>query len=446
MNKPINNRLLTIITAVVVAIAGVMVVIYYSITSGQEPIELATNPNNITNNNEMDYDGDDSLTADDMLGGTFNQYPDRGEMVGKEELWYSLKEADGSEIDGEGTKSSSSVNRQYGSLISSINAKSDELKGNSGHSGNSNDDLNDALNDALNGVNVEKPSTPQLGNNGNNGNTSNNGNNSNSGTSDDNTNQEEPNSGNGSGISGSVSVEATDGNGVTTSSSNGKFNIYNYVDKDTRVLSGTSVENKVFKELDALNKKFVVVVNNTSELKSIIDSITNEYENKLLIDSLNYGQVSKESSNHFLFEINYLLTDSQMEELQKYASSVSDTIKDYKGKKKIEHISKLITQLGNYSESGANIYSPYSLYKDGYGVCQAYTSLAKILLDTIGIENGIATGSIDGVPHTWNIAKYDGEWYHFDFTLTDTKSNSSKYLFIKESNITSDRIVDNIIK
>lgn len=51
----------------------------------------------------------------------------------------------------------------------------------------------------------------------------------------------------------------------------------------------------------------------------------------------------------------------------------------------------------------------------GKGVCNAYTSAYKMLLDAAGIENYV----VSGAGHSWNAAKIDGVWCHIDVTWDD---------------------------
>ena len=48
------------------------------------------------------------------------------------------------------------------------------------------------------------------------------------------------------------------------------------------------------------------------------------------------------------------------------------------------------------------------------GVCQAFTLLAKGVLDKLGIENDTVTSN--NLDHIWNRVKLGGNWYHIDFT------------------------------
>ncbi len=53
-------------------------------------------------------------------------------------------------------------------------------------------------------------------------------------------------------------------------------------------------------------------------------------------------------------------------------------------------------------------------------VCEGYSVAFKYLLDMIGIDNLVVTGSVPGGGrHTWNIAKIDSKYYYFELTWQD---------------------------
>ncbi len=57
----------------------------------------------------------------------------------------------------------------------------------------------------------------------------------------------------------------------------------------------------------------------------------------------------------------------------------------------------------------------------GWGVCESYTDVAKLILNELGIEN--ITVSSDNLNHIWNMVKVDEEWYNIDFTWADPIAN-----------------------
>ncbi len=64
---------------------------------------------------------------------------------------------------------------------------------------------------------------------------------------------------------------------------------------------------------------------------------------------------------------------------------------------------------------------------------EAYAMLFSIIMDELGYENTIITGTIKSnkEPHLWNLVKYQGNWYHVDSRIGDVNhANKDKY-FLK---------------
>ena len=60
-----------------------------------------------------------------------------------------------------------------------------------------------------------------------------------------------------------------------------------------------------------------------------------------------------------------------------------------------------------------------------------------------GVENKIVFGYANGIPHTWNLVKLDGQWYHVDTTFDDPVVNEGTIdvLSYRYFNITDNQIL-----
>lgn len=63
--------------------------------------------------------------------------------------------------------------------------------------------------------------------------------------------------------------------------------------------------------------------------------------------------------------------------------------------------------------------STVEFINDKEGVCEEYAGLTALFLDEMGIENIVVVGqakdsSGEMIPHSWNMVKLDGQWYHLD--------------------------------
>ena len=70
-------------------------------------------------------------------------------------------------------------------------------------------------------------------------------------------------------------------------------------------------------------------------------------------------------------------------------------------------------------------HTSYAGLVNSEAVCDGISKTFQMILDRIGIENYIVTGTIDSTPHAWNLLKIENEWVHVDIT-------SNKY--IKDEN------------
>ena len=80
-------------------------------------------------------------------------------------------------------------------------------------------------------------------------------------------------------------------------------------------------------------------------------------------------------------------------------------------------------------------------------VCEGYSEATKLLLNLMGIECEIVTGTTTkNIPHAWNIVKLENKWYMLDTTFDDPisfDSNGKRYesLSYDYFNVTSDALM-----
>ena len=66
----------------------------------------------------------------------------------------------------------------------------------------------------------------------------------------------------------------------------------------------------------------------------------------------------------------------------------------------------------------------YGAFVEAKGVCEAYSRAYKYILDDLGIENILVTGTAvnstgASEEHMWNYVKVNGNWYAVDVTWDD---------------------------
>lgn len=94
---------------------------------------------------------------------------------------------------------------------------------------------------------------------------------------------------------------------------------------------------------------------------------------------------------------------------------------------------------------GIKAYDAYGAIVNGKAVCEGYAEAYQYLLQRLGIECYIVTGTSkkDGGAHEWNLLKLDGKYYHTDLTWDD--SNMANKFFHSYFNLTTNRISEDHI-
>lgn len=74
-------------------------------------------------------------------------------------------------------------------------------------------------------------------------------------------------------------------------------------------------------------------------------------------------------------------------------------------------------------EDGDRVHDAYGALINGKAVCEGYTKAFQYLLQKVGIQSFMATGTGNGDLHAWNIVRIDGKYYNVDLTWDDVKSD-----------------------
>ncbi len=69
-----------------------------------------------------------------------------------------------------------------------------------------------------------------------------------------------------------------------------------------------------------------------------------------------------------------------------------------------------------YSTGAPDNQNIISVFVNGETVCQGYATATQYLLEKLDIPCAVVTGTANGEPHAWNLAKLDGEYYYIDTT------------------------------
>lgn len=81
-------------------------------------------------------------------------------------------------------------------------------------------------------------------------------------------------------------------------------------------------------------------------------------------------------------------------------------------------------------------HTAYGALVNGRAVCDGYTQAFQYLLQRVGIQSFMVTGTGNGGNHAWNIVRIDGMYYNVDLTWDDQESETFHAYF----NLTDERI------
>lgn len=143
--------------------------------------------------------------------------------------------------------------------------------------------------------------------------------------------------------------------------------------------------------------------------------------------------VYERSGNNVTLKVTYKTTKSQedyiTQELTKVVNNMNkNNMSDFE---KVIAINQYLVNRFEYDDSLVSN-NAYSALTTGKTTCQGYALATCKLLDLVGIENRIVIGSLDGVPHGWNLVKLNNKWYQLDVTNNDALGNN-KFLLRKDS-------------
>ncbi len=97
---------------------------------------------------------------------------------------------------------------------------------------------------------------------------------------------------------------------------------------------------------------------------------------------------------------------------------------------------------GQKDETKEYAFRAYGALVQGVAVCNGYAEAMSLLLTCAGVENGIMTGSAEGVLHAWNMVKLDGQWYQVDATWDDPIPDAGEFVSHTYFNLTDDMMDD----
>ncbi len=167
-----------------------------------------------------------------------------------------------------------------------------------------------------------------------------------------------------------------------------------------------------------------------AELKTVIDVYTRDYTGHFWFNKrYGYsGYLNSENTEIITKIYMYCYADREGTALakQKYDSAADKLIAGITSEMpEFERELILHDRLADHIayEDGDRVHDAYGALINGKAVCEGYTKAFQYLLQKVGIQSFMATGTGNGDLHAWNIVRIDGKYYNVDLTWDDQKSD-----------------------
>lgn len=205
------------------------------------------------------------------------------------------------------------------------------------------------------------------------------------------------------------------------------------------VKSADELTTIISNSLDNVCATLNVSVDNTKQwfTDKQLDKCINQAVKKSLIADLYYQGCKYHyltDTNRFILNINFnyyfprttliqYITTTEMKATEIINSIITPDMNDYQKELALHDYIVKNTKYDyvNYQNNTLPRESdlPYGILIKGTGVCEGFAQTMKLLLNKVGIECLVVSGTADGEPHSWNIVKIAGVYYQLDVTYDD---------------------------
>lgn len=178
-----------------------------------------------------------------------------------------------------------------------------------------------------------------------------------------------------------------------------------------------------------------VTASSEAEKLDLSAELENSYDAEAVLQAYRSGDSSA------LSEMNRSILDAAKDVI---ASEISDDMSDYEKELAIHDFITGWSRF-DYSVFGRSASdgftdgsdTPYGVLIDQSAMCHGYSSTFQLFMDMLDIECMTVFGipSSNGVEHSWNMVKLDGEWYQVDCAWDDPIGGSPCHTYF---NVTSD--------
>lgn len=191
------------------------------------------------------------------------------------------------------------------------------------------------------------------------------------------------------------------------------------------------VYDEIYQALFTHEEKVTVSTMDTGVLDRAYQAVSADYGEIFWASGYVYTQYKQgDTLLGLVFSPEYTMNESERREMQQKIDPEVELILagigmeagDYE---KARYIYEYLASNVDYeleSEENQNIISVFIHKKT---VCQGYASATQYLLQRLGIQSSIVTGTADGGPHAWNLVRLDGAYYYLDTTWGNSMYQSA---------------------
>ena len=178
----------------------------------------------------------------------------------------------------------------------------------------------------------------------------------------------------------------------------------------------------IYNNLMKRNNSFAIHLIGNQEKINVFAAYKKSLENDEYLNnsikSMSYQSINFARSKIVVFNLEYLATKEEEDEIEKAADKIIGEIitGNMDVYQKIKAVHDYIILNVAY-ENNKEYDSAYEALTEGKAICSGYTMLAEKLFRKLGLKTLIVNSP--EMKHTWNMINIDENWYHIDLTWDD---------------------------
>ena len=195
----------------------------------------------------------------------------------------------------------------------------------------------------------------------------------------------------------------------------------------------------------------------SQELFEVTEFVVYDHPEYFWFDGEIYAQTTTlGSATQVDLEFSYTMTPEEAAEMQLSIRSATDSylenMADLDDREKVEYVYHRLGTDTLY-DLGHNDQSFCTVLLDHVGLCAGYSRSMQYILSRAGLDILYLTGTdLNGEPHSWNVVKVDGNWYHTDATWGDPlvqggdpgdgSNQTFAYLFLSTDEVLQNHVIN----